>query len=107
MVDTKSDLVNIDYQEVLMERRFHTLRVISTILKILAWIIAIFTVIGFIAIIASLRFLPGQYGAGAGILPAFLSLILGAVVFVGIYAGAEIIRVLLAIEENTRMKQPE
>ncbi|RKX70439.1 hypothetical protein DRP53_04930 [candidate division WOR-3 bacterium] len=90
-----------------MEKRFHTLRIISVILKVLAWIIGLFTVIGFVAALASFSIIPGAYGLRAGLITAILILLFGALIFIAIYAGAEIIMVLLAIEENSRRGESE
>lgn len=94
-------------KEVEMEKRFHALRTISMILKVMAWIVAIFTVIGFIFTLAGVTFLPGPYGSGAGFVFGIGVLIYGAIIFIWVYALAEIILVLLAIEENTRGIRPE
>lgn len=95
-----------------MESKFRTLRTVSVILKIIAWVVAALTIVGFIAMLvggAALAQFGGRYGGGIGALGpfgavgiAFYVLIIGAIWFVSLLAGAELILVILAIEENTR-----
>jgi len=95
-----------------MEPKFRTLRTVSVILKIIAWVIAALTIIGFIAMLvggAALAQFGGRYGGGISALGPFGAvgialyvLIIGAVWFISLLAGAELILVILAIEENTR-----
>lgn len=98
-----------------MEKKFKTLRTVSIILKVIAWAIAALTAIGFIALLvggAALAQFGGRYGALNGFGPfgavgiAFYILIIGIIWFVSILAGAELIMVILAIEENTRSAKP-
>lgn len=104
-----------------MEKKFTALRIVSVIFKILAWIVAVLTIIGFIVMLvggAAISSMMGRgYGAyggmGAlgtfgGIGMAFFILIYGALIFVSFLAAAEMILVILAIEENTRsLKLPQ
>jgi amino acid permease len=95
-----------------MEKKFKTLRTISVIFKVIAWIVAVLTIIGFFAMLiggAALSQIGSRYGAPGGMLGplsgiamAFYILILGAIWFISLLAGAEVILVILAIEENTR-----
>ncbi|HEC78712.1 MAG TPA: hypothetical protein ENI34_06175 [candidate division WOR-3 bacterium] len=96
-----------------MEKKFKALRTISIIFKIIAWIIAVFTIIGFIVMLvggAALSQFGSRYGSQApamfgplwGIFMAFYILIVGAISFISFLAAAEMILVILAIEENTR-----
>ncbi|MEO0135971.1 MAG: hypothetical protein ABIL86_00375 [candidate division WOR-3 bacterium] len=102
-----------------MEKRFTALRVISVIFKILAWIVAVFTIIGFIAMLIGGAALGGMMSRGyggygglgglgtlSGIGMAFVVLIYGAFLFVSLLAAADMILVILAIEENTRALKP-
>ncbi len=102
-----------------MEKRFTALRVVSVIFKILAWIVAVLTVIGFIVMLVGgaamssmmSRGYGGYGGMGAlgvfgGIGMAFGILIYGAFMFVSLLAAADMILVVLAIEENTRALKP-
>jgi hypothetical protein len=94
-----------------METKFRTLRTVSVIFKIIAWVVAALTVIGFIAMLvggAALAQFGGRYGGMGALGPfgavgiAFYILIIGAIWFVSLLAGADLIMVILAIEENTR-----
>jgi hypothetical protein len=98
-----------------VEKKFRTLRTISITLKIVAWAIAALTVIGFIAFLvggAALAQFGGRYGGIGSLGPfgavglAFYILVIGAIWFLSILAGAELILVILAIEENTRTCKP-
>ncbi|MCJ7483276.1 MAG: hypothetical protein MUO31_09960 [Thermodesulfovibrionales bacterium] len=83
---------------------FYALRTVASILKVLAWIWAIFTIIGFIVIIGQSH-QEGLFGVSSGgpnILLALFSLFIGAIVFLFFYAISESILVIIAIEENTR-----
>lgn len=105
-----------------MEKKFKALRIVSVIFKILAWIVAIFTVIGFIVMLVGGAAMSsmmsrgyggyggygglGSLGAFGGIGMAFFILIYGAFMFISLLAAAEMILVVLAIEENTRVLKP-
>jgi ABC-type Fe3+-siderophore transport system permease subunit len=101
----------------MMEKKFNTLRIISVVFKVIAWVVAVFTIIGFIGMLvggAALSQFSNRYGANyfplgafGGIAMAFYILILGAVWFISLLAGAELIMVILAIEENTRTEPPK
>jgi hypothetical protein len=101
-----------------MERKFTALRTISLIFKIIAWIVAGLTVIGFFGLLiggAALSQIGHRYGYGigpmafgalGGVAMAFYILIFGAIWFISLLAGADLILVVLAIEENTRSLKP-
>lgn len=104
-----------------MEKKFTALRIVSVIFKILAWIVAVLTIIGFVVMLvggAAMSSMMGRgyggYGYGGmgalgafgGVGLAFGILIYGALVFVSLLAAAEMILVILAIEENTRALKP-
>ena len=103
-----------------MEKKFTALRIIAVIIKVLAWIVAGLTVLGFLGMIimgATMgsmisRFNPSPYGnypgmgAISGILMAFFVLIYGGFMFVGLLAWSDLIMVILAVEENTRALRP-
>lgn len=100
-----------------MGKKFKALQTISAIFKVMAWLVAVLTVIGFLAMLiggAALSQFGSRYGAGhipvplgalGGIAMAFYILILGFVWFISLLAGAELIMVILAIEENTRVQK--
>jgi uncharacterized protein YacL len=93
-----------------MERRFTALRIIGTVLKILAWISLLIGVLGAIlALIAgfAMRGPDGILGLDiAGPLAAVASFIVVLIVtifyFLLLYSAGEAIYMFLAIEENTR-----
>ncbi|MGB9721210.1 MAG: hypothetical protein ACPL28_07025 [bacterium] len=105
-----------------MEKKFTALRVVSVIFKVLAWIVAVLTVIGFIVMLVGGAAMSnmmsrgyggyggygglGALGAFGGVGMAFFILIYGALAFVSLLAAAEMILVILAIEENTRGLNP-
>jgi len=98
-----------------MEKKFTALRIIAVILKVLAWIDAALTVIGFLVCLVAGAALPrfggpygnyGTYGMFGGIGMAFGVLIFGALYFIGLLAWSDLIYVFLAIEENTRAQKP-
>lgn len=84
----------------------------------MAWIIAALTIIGFLVMLiagaiggAALSQYGSRYGASGlpsmfgplwGVIMAFYILIIGGIWFISLLAGAEMILVWLAIEENTR-----
>jgi len=83
------------------KHRFPALRTIAAVLKVLAWIVAAAAVVAFVFLLVGGK----NYGftiGGASILTAFLVLLGGALYTLILYAAAEGILVLLAIEENTR-----
>lgn len=98
-----------------MERKFAALRIIAVVLKVLAWVDAALTVIGFLVLLVAGAAMPklggpyggyGMYGAMGGIAMAFMVLVVGALYFIGLLAWADMIYVFLAIEENTRGLKP-
>jgi uncharacterized membrane protein len=100
----------------MMEKKFMALRTISVIFKIIAWIVAALTVVGFLVMLvggAALSQYGSRYGAPSmmgpiwGVFMAFYILIVGAISFISFLAGAELILVWLAIEENTRGLKPQ
>ena len=95
---------NLNLKEEDEVKKFYALRTVASILKVLAWLWAIFTIIGFILIIGQSH-KEGLFGVSSGgpnILLAFLSIFAGAMVFLFFYAMSESILVIIAIEENTR-----
>ena len=99
-----------------MEKKFKALRTISVIFKVIAWFIAVMTIIGFVVMLVGGAALsqyshryggPGMLGPLGGIAMAFYILISGTLWFISLLAGAEIILVILGIEENTRAIKPQ
>ncbi len=96
-----------------MEKKFTALHIISVIFKIFAWIVAALTVIGFLGMLVggtALSQLGGRYGAAHyfpfGAIGGVAILIAGAIWFLSLLAAAELIMLLLAIEQNTRTLKP-
>lgn len=90
-----------------IERRFGVLRVISMILKILAWLTLITSVIAAVGLFLTTN--RGQVspdalpqGVNGGLGAGLLSLAAGVIYFILFYAFAESILVFVDIEENTR-----
>ncbi len=97
-----------------MGNRFRVLRIVATIIKILAWIVLVLGVLGGCASIvlglmggagtprgggAELAVLGGLFGAFSGIAIIIFALL----EFLFLYAFGELIYLLLALEENTRL----
>ncbi|MFO7918239.1 MAG: hypothetical protein R6V13_09175 [Anaerolineae bacterium] len=101
-----------------MEKKFRALRAVALIYKVMAWIVlvtggllAVFTVI-LGAVQESVGFqspllagIPGLRQVGGflpGLVAGFLLLLFIVIQFILIYAVSELIRLLLALERNTR-----
>lgn len=101
-------------------KRFGILRLVGTLLKVIAWIILVVAVIAAIVvaiagsapalqpIVESLVgiFAPGvafDPSSGSGIIIGIITLILGLLYFILFYAGGENILLRVALEENTRL----
>jgi len=99
-------------------KRFGVLRVMGTLLKVIAWIVLIFAILGAIGLgLTSMSgdLLPSLLGGAVppellatmgpigGILAAVVVLIVGLLYFLVIYAAGESIHLQLAVEENTRL----
>ena len=81
-----------------METRFLALRTIAVIFKILAWFGGVITIILFFTTVAGIS----DFSAGGALLSGLLVLLIGGFYVLMLYAWAEGILVILAIEENTR-----
>lgn len=101
-------------------KRFGILRLVGTLLKVIAWIILVVAVIAAIVVaiagsapalqpfVESLVgvFAPGvpfDPSSGSGIIIGIITLILGLIYFIMFYAGGENILLRVALEENTRL----
>ena len=94
-------------------KRFGVLRLMGTLLKVIAWIVLIVSILGAIGLVLmgnsgySLPFaIPGSAGSfgqmeeiaiGIGVL------IIGLIYFLILYASGESLHLQLAVEENTRL----
>ncbi len=79
--------------------RYPALGVIAGVYRLLAWFVAIFATIGVLVGLGNL----GGYRASFGIPLLFTSVIGGSIGFVTLLAASEGIKVLIDIEENTRI----
>jgi ABC-type glucose/galactose transport system permease subunit len=82
----------------MVEERYPALRIISTILRVLAWVVGVGCALGFVGTLIAAAATQSAH-------PALMALILavyGVFGFIYLYAGAEAILVFLDIEENTR-----
>lgn len=83
-----------------MQEKYRVLRALAIVFKIIAWIALASGVIAFFVFLAAgslvgRGFIPGVAGA-------FIGLVYGIIIFISLYAWAEIIYVLLSIEESAR-----
>lgn len=103
-----------------MEKKFRVLRFIGTVWKILAWIMLIIGILSSAGVLLASIFgggvlgqlgqeygeMPGfswVFGLAGGIVAFIVSLVVTIIYFLLIYAVGELIYLLLAIEENTRL----
>lgn len=95
-----------------MEKRYRILRIVATIWKILAWIVLVVSVLGGCGTLV-LGVVGGAaarnsdaLGLGGGLIggaiTALVAIFFGVLYFVSLYAFAELVDVMLALEENTR-----
>ncbi len=82
----------------MVEERYTALRTIATVLKVLAWVLAVVCSLVFLGAIIYAAI---QTEAQA-LLVAVMSVFYSVFGFIYLYAGAEAILVILDIEENTR-----
>ncbi|HHN93551.1 MAG TPA: hypothetical protein ENK17_02175 [Anaerolineae bacterium] len=98
-----------------MEKRYKVLRLIGTVLKILAWLTLVLGILASVGVLVgglagggALSRFGQQYGVHLALgvvssLVAFaFSLVFTVLYFLGLYAAGELIYLLIAIEENTR-----
>lgn len=95
-------------------KRFGVLRFFGNLLKVIAWIVLVLSILSAIgAVVAggSLVNLMGDavgdnaalLGSGGGIIAGLFILILGFIYFLVLYVSGESLHLQLAIEENTRL----
>ena len=97
-------------------KRFGVLRFFGTLLKVIAWIVLVLSILSAIgAVVAggSLMSSLAEFGdsspmmgvlsSGGGILAGLFILILGLVYFLVLYVSGESLHLQLAVEENTRL----
>lgn len=94
-------------------KRFGVLRLVGTLLKVIAWIVLIVSILGAIGLVlmenSGLQ-LPitnlydtGALGQTGGIFVGLGVLIVGLIYFLILYASGESLHLQLAVEENTRL----
>nr|HID12701.1 hypothetical protein [Anaerolineae bacterium] len=103
-----------------MDKKFTVLRIIGTIWKILAWIALIVGILSSIGILLTsvlggemlrqfgqrpglMPWTPWAFGLAGGVVMFIVSLVATVIYFLMLYAVGELIYLLLAIEENTRL----
>ena len=84
-------------------KKFPALHTISSIFKIMSWIVGITTAILILLFIVGLA----RFGVGGNFLTGLLGVLVGGFFVLILYATAEGILVILAIEENTRTKEED
>jgi hypothetical protein len=106
----------------MVEKKFRVLRFVGTVWKILAWIILIVGLLTAIAVLVlslvgegqqmmgrwdvrpeSMPWGPGAFGVVGGVVGFLVSLLGTVVYFLLFYAAGELVFLLIAIEENTRV----
>ncbi len=98
-----------------MEKKFRVLRIVAFIWKVVAWVILVSSVLGGCGALVMTLMTGNQLarqssalglgmlgGAVSGIVIAIIAIFVGIFYFISLYAVAEIIDVVLALEENTR-----
>ena len=95
-------------------KRFGVLRLVGTLLKVIAWIVLIASILGAIGLVLvgnsgfviPTTVLPidtSTMGQMQGIIIGLALLVLGLIYFLILYAAGESIHLQLAVEENTRL----
>lgn len=95
-------------------KRFGILRFFGTLLKVIAWIVLIVSILAAIGVALGGSTLMSSFGsaasdysdliaAGGGILAGIFVLILGLLYFLVLYVAGESLHLQLAVEENTRL----
>lgn len=98
-----------------METKYRVLRIVATIWKVLAWIVLVVSVLGGCGSLAIGLMAGGANsglggGAGAqlvggaigGAITAVIAIFFGLLYFLFLYAFAELVDVMIALEANTR-----
>ncbi len=99
-----------------MQKKYRVLRIDATIWKVIAWIVLVVSILGGCGSLA-LGVLGGSAarandftGLGpllGGLVTALIAIFFGILYFVSLYAFAELVDVMLALEENTRATAEE
>jgi hypothetical protein len=95
-----------------MQKKYRALRIVATIWKVLAWVVLVVSVLGgcgtlAFGVLGGAAARSTNFGLGGGLIgglvAALVAIFLGVLYFVSLYAFAELVDVMLALEENTRM----
>lgn len=97
-------------------KRFGVLRFFGTLLKVIAWIVLVLSVLGAIGVVVAgsafglTGWLPpsmgesfASLGTSSGIIVGLMMLILGLLYFLVLYVAGETLHLQVAVEENTRL----
>ncbi len=98
-----------------MQQKFRVLRIVAVIWKVLAWLVLVLSILGGCGTLA-MGLLAGSSAAArnsdllgiglggvvGGVVTALVAIFFGILYFVFLYAFAELVDVMLALEENTR-----
>ena len=84
------------------QHRFPALKTIAWILRIFAWVVAVIGIIFFVLVAFTTQIPQTQFQGMPKIWTSILVLLGAALYFLLLYAAAEGIMVVIAIEENTR-----
>ena len=95
-------------------KRFGVLRFFGTLLKVIAWIVLVLSILSAIGVAVAGGSLvdvlgpalgdnAAAIGAGGGILAGLFILIIGLIYFLILYVTGENLHLQLAVEENTRL----
>lgn len=95
-------------------KRFGVLRLVGTLLKVIAWIVLIVSILGAIGLVlvgnsglviptTALPLDTSAMGQMQGIIIGLALLVLGLIYFLILYASGESVHLQLAVEENTRL----
>jgi hypothetical protein len=94
-----------------MQKKYRVLRIVATIWKVIAWIVLVVSVLGgcltlVLGVVGGAAARSANLGLGGGLIgglvTALVAIFLGVLYFVSLYAFAELVDVMLALEENTR-----
>jgi len=84
------------------EKKYPALRIISGIYETLAWILGFGVALSGLIVAGTQKKVYGGGITSSGIIIAVVSIIVGALLLIGLLAVAEIIKLFIDVEENTR-----
>lgn len=86
-----------------VEVRYRALNTIATILRVLAWVVLILGAIGIAIAVIGTATLDDGGGAGSAIAVLIGGPIYLGIVVIGLFAYSELIKLMINLEENTRV----